>query len=286
MDRLDPAAQLGAGAQRGEEIEEVGGHERRGGRLGELERSSCARRRQARRVVLMHSRMSYSPALFLTIERESLAHLLFVWNNRGHGVRGTVRSPADARPAARRPAAPPAPRGRHAHHRRGHRRGPVVRRCVRRPDGRQHRERRADGARRLPPGGRARAHRRRRYAAVPGARGRLCTGPRRGAQRSERRRAAVGVPRGCTGGLARAVRHRGQRRHPREHAGVVRGAGLRLHRRAVRRLGRRARRRAGHQWASAPALSRPARRRAAAGRPGRCPGVCGRARRLGAAQDA
>ena len=42
VDLLDPAAEVGAGAQRGEEVEEVGGHERRGGGLGQPRQARSA----------------------------------------------------------------------------------------------------------------------------------------------------------------------------------------------------------------------------------------------------
>ena len=78
--------------------------------------------------------------------------------------------------------------------------------------------------------------RRPRYAAVPRARGRLRAGARRGPQRPERRRPALGLPGRRPGRLARARRDRGRGGGAGRHAGVLRRAGLRLHRRAVRGL--------------------------------------------------
>ena len=138
----------------------------------------------------------------------------------------------------------------------------------------------------LAPGRPRRPDHRPRDAPVPGARGRLRTGPRRGAQRAERRRPALGVPRGGPRGLARARRDRGRVGGACRHARVLRRAGLRLHRRAVRGLGRRPRRRARDERAGATALPRPSRTRAAARRPGRRPPRRRRARRLDPAEDA
>ena len=80
--------------------------------------------------------------------------------------------------------------------------------------------------------------------------------------------------------------HRGRRPGAGRHGGGVRRAGLRLHRRALGRVGRRARRRAGDHRPGPAALPRPARPRAAARRPGRRPGRGRRARGLEAAVDA
>ena len=233
--------------------------------------------------------MSSQPDAFLTSARESIGMFLFAENKSGRiQARGRPRCShhaPDARSAPARPAPAPPSRGGHPHHRRGHRRGPVVRRSVRRADGRQRRERRADGARGLPPAGGPRPGPRPGPAALAGARGRLRAGPRRGPERAQRRRAAVGVPRGRPGRLARAGRDRGGRRGPGRHAGRLRRAGVRLHRRAVGSLGRRSRRRARDQRAGAPGLPRPAGVRHPARRPGRRAGGRGRAGRLAAAQD-
>ena len=119
--------------------------------------------------------------------------------------------------------------------------------ALQRRDGRQHRGRRADGARRLPQAGRAAAGRPTRSTPLgPAARGRLRARPRRGAQRARDGRPAGGLPGRRAGGLARAGRDR--RRRPgcaRDDDGAVRRAGLRLHRRAVRGQRGRAHRRAG-----------------------------------------
>ena len=127
----------------------------------------------------------------------------------------------------------------------GGRRGAELPRRVRGADGAHHPRRRGAGARRLP-GARARADRGRTPARRWARWSRAPTGwavarPVRGGRWRRCWRPTGWVP-AC---LAAAVRAGGRGRAPADAGGGVRGAGVRLHRRAVRGQRGRARRRAG-----------------------------------------
>ena len=302
VDRHDAAAQVGAGAQRGEEVEEVA-RARSGVVAASATRTQRRSRQGARALGDVDRSCSCSPAVlgqrrkFLTDERESHASELLFVREQSDG-----RSADGHRPSLKltdRPRIALDPRlldllrdgsprgGRRTRSRRSWTR---CRRTPARSAGRWARtieQRRADGAGRLPPAGGARPGRatrrtrcRRRSRAPtrwggarPAAAGRadaLLSAYRVGARVAWRELAATAVQRGRAG----------------RHDGGVRRAGVRLHRRAVRGLRGRARRRAGDHRPGPAAATSTGWLGAAARRPGRRAGGRGRARRLDAAHDA
>ncbi len=140
---------------------------------------------------------------------------------------------------------------------------------------------------RLPVAGQRPPRRRRRYADRARRRGRLPARPGRGPQRPLDRGAARGVPDRRPGLVARDVDDRRRQRRRRRDPGRVRGAGVRLHRRAVGR-----RRSPGHtdELATSGRVRQRLLERVAhhllTGSPVDQVRRGGRARRVGAAEDA
>ena len=283
-------------AQRVEEVEVVGGQQRGGGRArraGQPGRGSDARRRRVRDGGASCVQRDWPiEGKVLTSRRESTRSLCSEGTNHGsRGDRRHARGAARARTSTTqvvRRCASSCPRWPTHTVAADHRRGARLRRRAQRRDGREHRDRGADGARRLPQAGRPR----------PGT----PTRARRSARRSRAPTSSAAARRAAAARWTRCSRPTGSAPgwpgaswpRPRcaaglaaDDAGAVRRAGLRLHRRAVRRQRRRAHRRAGDHrpgpralpasgW---PSSCSPARR-AGRARRGR------RAGRLDAAADA
>ena len=286
VDRHDAAAQVGAGAQRVEEVEVVGRAAaawwRASASRSTRSRSAAARPGRGRVRNGCRSYIRACPAQeakYLYLRRESSGQILFAANKDDGAVTATRRAAGRSNSPRRRS-------------RRCGRELPVVAErtvaaiIVEVPSyadafagdmGQNIRDAVRAGARRLPragDGGRG------ADAGTPiraGAGGRLPARPRRGAQRPLDGRAAGGLPGRRPGLLAAHERHaRSPAGLDAEHAGPVRRAGLRLHRPALRGQRRRAQPTswrppagsASATWSGWPALllaGRP-RRRLAAGR--------------------